>query len=164
LNGEQISAVVVGAGEVGTRKTVALIESGASVRVIAPHISQTLAAIAATNERLFLVYREYRGASDLADAQIVFAATDSEVVNLRVANDAHELRRLVNVVSNGNEGSFTSMAVHRAGQLTIGVAAGGVPAEAARIRDEIGRSYDAEYAASLDKLASLRRQAKETMA
>ena len=164
MNGEHISAVVVGAGEVGTRKVVALIESGASVRVIAPHISQALAELAAANERVFLIYREYRGASDLADAQLVVAATDSDSLNMRIANDAHELRRLVNVVSNGGAGSFTSMAVHRAGQLAIGVTAGGVPAEAARIRDEIGNSYDAEYAASLDKLASLRRQAKETMA
>jgi siroheme synthase-like protein len=164
LNGEHISAVVVGAGEIGTRKAVALLESGASVRVIAPHVSQPLADLAATNERLFLIYREYRGASDLADAQLVFAATDSDSVNSRVANDAHELRRIVNVVSNGREGSFTSMAIHRAGQLTIGVTAGGVPAEAARVRNEIGRSYDAAYAASLDKLASLRRQAKETIA
>ena len=76
---------------------------------------------------------------DVADADIVYAAPDSETVNERVAMDARSIHRLVNVASDGTKGSFVSMATHRNGQVTIGVIAGGLPREAMRIRDSIAR-------------------------
>ena len=44
LHGERITAVVVGGGSVGTRKALALVETGAQVRVVAPDVSQELEA------------------------------------------------------------------------------------------------------------------------
>jgi siroheme synthase (precorrin-2 oxidase/ferrochelatase) len=58
----------------------------------------------------------------------------------------------VNVASDGNEGSFTSMAVHREGRLTIGVSAGGVPVAAASIRNEIAQHFDGRYAKMIEQL------------
>ena len=139
LSGEAIHAVVVGGGAVATRKALTLCDAGAKVTVIAPEISEDLSRAASSNARISLEQRRYAGANDLADADIVFAATDSERVNEAVAADAREIHRLVNVVSDGSKGSFVSMATHRDGQVTIGVTAGGQPREAMRIRDSIAR-------------------------
>jgi siroheme synthase-like protein len=116
---------------------MALVEAGARVKVIAPMISDALREIAASGGKLTIDARAYAGVSDLADADLVFAATDSPEVNERIAVDAKSLHRLVNVASDGTRGSFVSMATHRDGQVTIGVTAGGLPKEAMRIRDAI---------------------------
>ena len=136
----------------GTRKALAMFEAGAHVRVIAPDVSIELRDLSASNRRLTLEKREYIGPDDLRDSEVVFAATDSPELNSSIAQDAHSLRRLVNVASDGAEGSFTSMAIHREGRLTIGVSAGGVPVAAARIRNEIAQHFDGRYAKLIDQL------------
>jgi len=137
---------------VGTRKALAMFEAGAHVRVIAPDVSIELRDLSASNRRLTLEKREYIGPDDLRDSEVVFAATDSPEVNSSIAQDARSLRRLVNVASDGAEGSFTSMAIHREGRLTIGVSAGGVPVAAASIRNEIAQHFDGRYAKLIDQL------------
>jgi len=114
------------------------------VKVIAPLISDSLRELAASADKLTLEARAYAGTSDIADFDIVFAATDSAEVNEQIAADAQSIHRLVNVASDGKRGSFVSMATHRDGQVTIGVTAGGFPKEAMRIRDEIAEKIAAE--------------------
>jgi precorrin-2 dehydrogenase / sirohydrochlorin ferrochelatase len=147
-----VHALVVGGGRVGTRKALALFEAGAHVKVIAPTVSIELRDLSASNTRLTLERREYIGPEDLLEFEIIFAATDSHELNATIAEDARRLRRLVNVASDGSEGSFTSMAVHREGRLTIGVSAGGVPAAAASIRNEIAQQFDGRYAKMIEQL------------
>jgi len=146
LNGEAIHAVVIGGGTVATRKALALHDAGAWVTVIAPAISDAILAAAIGSSRLQVIERLYAGIDDLARAEIVFAATDSNETNSRIAADAKSLHRLVDVVSDGSLGSFVSMATHRDGQVTIGVSAGGAPKEAMRIRDSIAEQLSGEGA------------------
>ena len=147
---------MIGGGRVGTRKALALFEAGAHVKVIAPEVSIELRDLAASHRRITLEKREYIGPDDLRESEVVFAATDSRELNSSIANDARALRRLVNVASDGADGSFTSMAVHREGRLTIGVSAGGVPVAAASIRNEIAEHFDGRYAKLIDQLFSER--------
>jgi precorrin-2 dehydrogenase / sirohydrochlorin ferrochelatase len=155
---------VIGGGKVGTRKALALFEAGAHVRVIAPEASIELRDLSASNRRLILERREYIGPEDLRESEVVFAATDSAELNSTIARDARSLRRLVNVASDGTEGSFTSMAVHREGRLTIGVSAGGVPVAAASIRNEIAQHFDGRYAKMIDQLFAERAAIDEASA
>jgi siroheme synthase (precorrin-2 oxidase/ferrochelatase) len=62
----------------------------------------------------------------------------------------------VNVADAGEEGSIVFLATHRAGPVTIGVSAGGVPKAAARIRDLIATRIDARYADAVAKCAEIR--------
>jgi siroheme synthase (precorrin-2 oxidase/ferrochelatase) len=78
-------------------------------------------------------------------------------VNTTIASDARAAHRLVNVADAPEDGSFATMATHRAGPLVIGVSAGGVPGAAARIRDSLASRFDDRYAHSLAALALLRR-------
>jgi siroheme synthase-like protein len=155
LNGEKITALVVGGGAVGTRKALALSASGATVKVIAPGISARLVEAEANGE-LAIEKREYSGQADIGSSQVVIAATDSHEINARVAADAHALFRLVSVADAPTDGSFISMAVHRAGSVAIGVSAGNVPPAAGRIRDAIAARIDERYGDAVAACAELR--------
>ena len=155
VEGSAIDVLVVGGGTVASRKAAVLIEAGARVRVVAPQVSDALRALAGAG-RVRLIERRYeRG--DISDAHLVVAATDDRAVNAAVAADAHAAARLVNVADAPADGSFATMATHRAGALVFGVSAGGVPGAAARIRDAIASRFDGRYARALEGLASLRR-------
>ncbi len=156
VNADAISALVVGGGAVATRKALALLAAGARVRVIAPAVSDELVARERDDENLAIVRRDYAGPRDIANAALVIAATSSKSVNARVSADAHDASRLVNVVDAPGTGTFTTMAVHRTGDVTIGVSTGSVPSAAQRIRDSIAARIDARYADAIAACAALR--------
>jgi len=154
LDGERLSAVVIGGGSVGTRKALALVEAGAQVRVVSPEVTPELAQAERTR-RLSVVRESYR-ASQLGEATLVIAATDSREVNAEIAVDAHSRGKLVNITDFPDEGNFHTMALHRSGDVTIAVSAGGVPGAAARIRDAIAERFDARYGRAVSALRGLR--------
>lgn len=161
VEGSRISALVVGGGIVGTRKAAALAASGAHVRVIAPVISPELESLAATGDRVTLVREKY-DASMLGDEKIVVIATNSTKVNVKIAHDATERGALVNRADAPDESDFHTMAVHRCGDIVVGVIAGGVPAAAARIRDAIAKKLDGRYAGAIASLRRVRFKAQAT--
>jgi siroheme synthase-like protein len=154
LHGERMTAVVIGGGSVGTRKALALVEAGAQVRVVSPDVTADLAE-AERGRRLSVVRESYR-ASQLDDATLVIAATDSREVNAQIAVDANSRGKLVNITDFPDEGNFHTMALHRSGDVTIAVTAGGVPGAAARIRDAIAERFDARYGRAVSALRGLR--------
>jgi precorrin-2 dehydrogenase/sirohydrochlorin ferrochelatase len=155
LDGAAIRALVVGGGEVAARKVYALLDSGAHVHVVAPRISAELEA-ATDHASLKVTCAEYDPAQ-LADATLVFAATDDPAINARVADDARRTGRLVTVADAPATGDFVTPAVHRSGDIVISVVAGGVPRAAARIRDLIAQSIDERYGKAVSELSVLRR-------
>lgn len=156
LDGERVSALVVGGGAVATRKVRALLESGAAVRVVAPRVTLEMRTLVAGAERARLLERGFNP-GDVEGASLVFAATDDRVVNAEVARAASAAGRLVNVADAPADGTFVTAAVHRSGDLVIAVTAGGVPGAAARVRDAIAARFDARYASAVRSLATLRR-------
>jgi siroheme synthase-like protein len=154
LHGERLTAVVIGGGSVGTRKALALIEAGAQVRVVSPELTPELDEAERTR-RLSIVRESYR-ADQLGNATLVIAATDSREVNAQIAVDAHSRGKLVNITDFPDEGNFHTMALHRSGDVTIAVSAGGVPGAAARIRDAIAERFDARYGRAVSALRGLR--------
>ena len=161
LRGERVRALVVGGGTVATRKVAALLDGGASVRVVASDIGGALREMAAARGgRLRIVERDYEGA-DIGDANLVVAATSSRDVNAAVARDADAAGRLVSVADAPEEGAWTAMATHRAGDLVMAVSAAGVPGAAIRVRDALASRFDGRYADGLARLATLRRRTLE---
>jgi siroheme synthase-like protein len=154
LHGERIKAVVVGGGAVGTRKALALADAGAQVTVVAPRVSEELAG-AERQRRIALIREEYTS-RQLEGANLVVAATDSRDANARIAVDANANGQLVNITDFPDEGNFHTMALHRSGDVTIAVSAGGVPGAAARIRDAIAERFDSRYEQAVSVLRGLR--------
>jgi siroheme synthase-like protein len=156
FNGELVNALVVGGGNVGTRRALSLLDAGARVRVIAPAISDKLETESRRTDRLTLERREYNGAQDIADATMVVAATASHAVNEQIARDAKAVNAAVNVADSPEHGSFAFLAVHRVGGITIGVSADGVPMAAGRIRDSIASRIDSKYSDAVKQCSELR--------
>jgi siroheme synthase-like protein len=154
LHGERVTAVIIGGGAVGTRKALALADAGAQVRVVAPAVTRDLED-AERSGRVKIERGEYRE-SQLDKATLVVAATDSRDVNAAIAVDAHARGMLVNIADFPDEGNFHTMALHRSGDVTIGVSAGGVPGAAARIRDAIAERFDGRYERAISALRGLR--------
>jgi len=161
LHGEAIEALIVGGGAVAARKARALLIAGARVRIVAVEIGPDLRALAETHAKLHLEERPY-APSDIGNAQLVLASTNDRAINRRVADDAHAAHRLVNVADDPARGNCRTTATHRAGDLVIGITAGGVPSAAVRIRDSLAARFDDRYANAVATLATLRRRLLDT--
>jgi siroheme synthase-like protein len=155
LEGSRLTALVAGGGGVAVRKVRALRAAGATVRVVARAVSAELGELARSDTNVAITVGDYSSGS-LRGAQIVIAATDDAATNAAIARDARAAGILVNVVDAPELGDFVTPAVHRAGDLTISVVAGGVPSAAARIRDELGRQFDDRYASAVSLLQTVR--------
>ena len=156
VEAEGLRVLVVGGGDVATRKAKQFANAGGLVRIIAPELTADLEALVI--ERCLEVERRLYASGDIADAQLVVAATNDRVVNAAIARDAAAANRLVNAADLSDDGNFAMMAAHRRGALTIAVSAGGVPAAATRIRDALAERFDARYGDALSDLAALRRR------
>ncbi len=163
------------------RKVLALLKAGASVRIISPLLTETLAVLVEdkvadkiadkenetgchteniedTEGRLAWWKRGYQQ-GDLAGAQLVFAATDNEKVQETVVQDANQADLLVNVADAPELCDFHVPAVVRRGDLTIAVSTNGAsPAVAARVRRRLAEDYGQEYALLLRLMSELREQ------
>lgn len=157
LHGDAIEALIVGGGPVAARKARALLMAGARVRIVAPELSADARSLSDAYETLQLEERPY-ASSDIGSAQLVIAATSDRSINRRIADDAHAAHRLVNVADDPARGNCRTTATHRAGDLVIGISAGGVPSAAVRIRDSLAARFDDRYGNAVATLASLRRR------
>jgi siroheme synthase-like protein len=139
---------------VGTRKALSLAAAGADVLVVALEITPDLEE--ALRARRVKVVREEYSAGYIDRVMLVVAATDSREINAQVALDAHSRGKLVNIADFPDEGNFHTMALHRSGDVTIAVSAGGVPGASARIRDAIAERFDGRYERAISALRGLR--------
>lgn len=159
VHADRVRVLVVGGGPVAERKALAFAHRGAAVRVVARRATDRLRD-AATHGDLNLALRDY-GAADIADAELVVAATNERAVNARIAADARAAHRLCNVADHAAEGTFSSVAQRTSGALLVAVGANGVPAAASRVLDAITSRFDARYGAALDALRELRERLLE---
>jgi precorrin-2 dehydrogenase/sirohydrochlorin ferrochelatase len=154
LNGRE--CLVVGGGTVGHEKASGLLASGARVTVVAPEISDEVAALPVE-----LVRREYR-ASDLDGRRLVIAATSVEEVNRRVFSDAEERNLFCNVADVPELCSFILPAVHRQGPVVVAISTGGAsPALAQHLRDQFASQIGQEHETLAHELRSRRPWVKE---
>lgn len=150
--------LVVGAGSVGHEKASDLLDCGARVTVVAPAISDEVAALP-----VVLLRREYR-ASDLDGRRLVVAATSVEEVNRRVFADAEERNLFCNVADVPELCSFILPAVHRHGPVVVAVSTGGAsPALAQWLRDRFAAQIGAQHESLAQELRLLRPWAKKNL-
>jgi precorrin-2 dehydrogenase/sirohydrochlorin ferrochelatase len=155
--------VVIGGGAVAERKTAALLEAEARVRVVSPRLTPALRRWA-EDGHVEAVVREARE-SDLDGAFLAFVAADSDNVRARMIAAAKSRGVLVNAAGEGEEGDFLTPAVVRRGDLVLAVSASGAsPALAARIADELAERYGPEYERAARALRAVRQVVKERVA
>lgn len=152
---KQRRCLVIGGGSVAERKIAGLLEAGATVTVISPDVSETIARWS-KNKVIQLTARPYQP-GDLAGHDIAFIATDDEGSNTTAYNEGRERGIWVNAADDPAHCDFILPSVLRRGDLTVAVSTGGgSPALARTIREELEIHLSREY----EQLADLAAEAR----
>jgi precorrin-2 dehydrogenase/sirohydrochlorin ferrochelatase len=152
--------LVVGGGEIATRKVQGLLEADALVFVVSPRLSAALTALAAQG---IIAHqpRPFR-ADDVLGCTLVIGATDQPEVNRAVCKAARQHNVWVNIVDTPDACDFIAPAVVRRGTLQIAISTGGYsPTLAKRIRMQLEESYGPEYAVLLETLGRERARIRQ---
>ena len=124
---------VFGGGQVAERKIDKLLQCGACVRVISPHVRPKIQTWADTGTIDWLNRRYENG--DVAGTFLVFAATDDRGVNRLIYEEAERAGKLVNVADDPDLCSLMVPATCQQGSLQIAISTSGTsPATAKRLR------------------------------
>ena len=149
--------VVVGGGEVATRKVKRLLDCGAKVSVVSPELTSELAALKDAN-MISHIASEYLS-EFIYGAALVIGATDDEKTNLVISSDAREKGIPVNIVDDPQKCDFILPSIVERGDLVIAIGTGGKsPALARHLREELESRYGVEYEIFLRILGDLRSQ------
>ena len=153
--------LVIGGGEIATRKVSLLLRAGARVRIIAPELCRNLTKLR-DEGRIEHLPRGYED-GDLEDSYLAIAATDSEEVNHRVADAGRRLRIPVNVVDNPGDGSFIMPSIIDRSPVIAAVSTGGAsPVLARLIRSRLESLIPAGYGRLGELAGRFRDRVKQT--
>jgi precorrin-2 dehydrogenase / sirohydrochlorin ferrochelatase len=154
LAGKQ--CLVVGAGKVGEPKIDGLIDTGASIHVVAIAASGQVREWADAG-KIDLELRAF-AASDLDGKFLAVVATASSSLNELIYREAQRRGVLCNVVDVPEYCDFFYPAVVRRGDLQIAIStAGQSPSLAQRIRQQLERQFGEGYAEWVEQLGQTRR-------
>lgn len=147
--------LVIGGGEVAQRKVWGLLQSGARITVVSPHLSLELTQLAEEG-RIAVIQREYQR-GDLKGMLLVFGATDDPEVARRITEEANAEHCLVNLADLPSHCDFILPAILERGNLVIGFSTQGrCPALAQWLRDRIGEDIGEAYAGLTELVGSFR--------
>ncbi|MCL6414878.1 siroheme synthase CysG [Aestuariirhabdus sp. Z084] len=136
--------LVVGGGEIATRKATMLLKAGARIHVVAPELSSGIHELA-KDSRVTLEQIEYSREA-LDGMVLVIAATNVYDVNLAVSEDAKAINLPVNVVDNPPLCTFILPAIIDRSPIVIAVSSGGKsPVLARLIRSRLESTIPAAY-------------------
>jgi precorrin-2 dehydrogenase/sirohydrochlorin ferrochelatase len=147
--------LVVGGGEVATRKVQGLLDVGAAVTVVSPSLTDILAGLV----REGVIHHDARTFrdDDVRECALVIGATDQPAVNQGVYAASQRYRVWVNIVDVPEACDFIAPAIVRRGALQIAISTSGhSPTLAKRIRQQLEEQYGPEYAELLDWLGQER--------
>ena len=144
--------LVAGGGAVAVRKITSLLDSGATVYVVAPKITPEIGRLETAGTIKVKIERYH--VSDLTDIFLAVAATNEPQTNRRVAADARQRGILVSVTDAPELGNCTFPALLRRGDLEISISTNGkCPGFAAEIRDMLAGEFGEEYGVILETLS-----------
>ncbi len=155
--------VVIGGGEVASRKVAVLLKANAAVTLISPAICHELQALADA-QRIQYTQASY-AAAQLQGACLVIAATDDMAVNKAVSHDAKALNIPVNVVDAPDLCTFTMGSIIERSPVVIAVSSeGNAPVLARYIRTKIETMLPAGYGRIAAIAGEFREQVKAKFA
>ena len=155
-------ALVVGGGAISTRRVRALLDGLADVVVVAPEVTDELAARADSGE-IQVLLRPFEPA-DLEGAEIVLAAIDDPPKSARISELARARRIPVHVADEPALCDFYFAATQRQGPLQIAVSTGGAgPALAGRLRDRIAAALPDGVGEAIEGFGRLRAAVREAL-
>jgi siroheme synthase-like protein len=147
--------VLIGGGVVAEGKIPGLLAAEARIRLVAPAITPAIAQWV-RQRKVDWLPKEFE-ARDLDGAFLIIAATSAPGVNEAVFREAESRGILCNAVDDIDHCHFYYGAVVQRGDLQIAISTNGKsPALAQRVRKELEKQYDENYAVWLDWLGAAR--------
>jgi uroporphyrin-III C-methyltransferase/precorrin-2 dehydrogenase/sirohydrochlorin ferrochelatase len=155
--------VVIGGGEVATRKVSMLLKANAAITLYSPEICHELQDLADAKKVNFV--QANFAPSQLQGACLVIAATDDEAVNVAVSVAAKSLNIPVNVVDAPDLCTFTMGSIIDRSPVVIAISSeGNAPVLARYIRTKIETMLPATYGRIAAIAGEFREQVKEKFA
>ncbi|GAC1310837.1 MAG: siroheme synthase CysG [Steroidobacteraceae bacterium] len=150
------NVLVVGGGEIASRKIALLERCGAAITVVAPEIAPDVAARGAAGS-IQIVRREF-APSDLEGVRLVIVATSRRAINRWIATLSEARAIPVNVVDDREASRFIVPAIVDRDPVVIAVSTGGAsPVLARRLRERLEASIPKRLGAFALWLRELRR-------
>ncbi len=153
--------LVVGGGQVGTRKVRTLLQCGALVTVVSPEVTAELTRLERQG-RITVIPRDYRS-TDLDQVFLVIGATDDQNLNRQVHLDAEAAQKLCNIADQPELCNFVLPSIINQGDLMIAISTSGrSPAFAKYLRQRLQNQFGPEYGRFLDLMGAVRRRLLKT--
>jgi precorrin-2 dehydrogenase/sirohydrochlorin ferrochelatase len=153
LKGRRV--VVIGGGEVAERKIETLLDTGASVVVVSPQVTDRIAFLS-EQKKIEIQNRAYLP-GDCSGAVLVFSATGDPEISMAVHQEATGLGVFINTADQPAQCTFIMPAVVRRGDIGVAISTSGTsPALAARLRRTISGLIGPEYGRLAELLSRIR--------
>ena len=151
------ACLVVGGGQVGSRKVKTLMDCGAHVTVISPAATADVVEWSRQG-RIVWHQRAYRS-TDLQAVFLVIGATDDQALNRRIHQDAEQAQRLCNIADQPELCNFILPSIINQGDLMVTISTSGrSPAFAKHLRRQLQRQFGPEYGRFLDLMGAIRQR------
>jgi precorrin-2 dehydrogenase/sirohydrochlorin ferrochelatase len=160
LKGKQ--CLIIGGGKVAERKIEDLLDYEPLIKVVSPRFEEKIMAwgregVLSLQQRLFQE-------DDLDGSYIVFAATDNNELNHRVARLCRQRGILVNAVDDPPNCDFYVPSIIRRNSLALAISTGGKsPMLARKLRQDLEKIIGNEYGEFVDILGEAREEIKKTI-
>lgn len=158
---ERKKCIVVGGGEVASRKVEILLRFHAQLYIIAPEVSSSIEELGQQGK--ISISKKCFSPQDMEGAFLAIAATSSAEVNESVFREAQKRNIPVNVVDDPGKCTFLFPSVIQRGDLTIGIStAGTYPALTKKIRKIAEEVFTEEYSEILCLLGDFRAKVRKS--
>ncbi len=160
INVKNQPCLIVGGGEVATRKTMLLLQAGALVSIISPELDEQLAEL--LTQKKITHCAEHFQPEHLEDIVLVIAATNDRATNLLVSESAKQRRIPVNVVDNPDLCTFIIPSIVDRSPMLIAVSSSGQsPVLARQLRAHLETIIPGAYARLAAIAGKFRQQVKQ---
>lgn len=148
------TVLIVGGGNVALRRAGQFVAAGFALEVIAPSLNPGFLDLPGA----VIARREFED-QDIPGRALVCACTDVREVNARVGKLARQLGIPVVVADRQEESTFFMPALHRDGDLLVGVGTSGAsPRLAQDVRDRVAACIGGGWAARVAAARQVRRE------
>jgi len=159
MNVQGENCLVIGGGNVASRKVFTLLRAGAKVSVISPELCQDL-SIRKDEGEIIHIDRDFED-TDIDSCKVIIAATDDEKVNVHVSELAKSKNIPVNVVDAPELCSFIVPSIIDRNPVQIAISTGGAsPVLARLLRSRLETFIPSSYGRLATLLESFREKVK----
>jgi siroheme synthase-like protein len=154
----KLRTLLIGAGNIGLEKLTAIISNShqAQITIVAEIVSPEVYKLIADYPRIKVKQKSF-DVSDLQDIDIVFAATNNNILNEEIRRVTHEKGLLINVADKPDLCDFYLGSIVQKGDLKIAISTNGKsPTIAKRLKQILSEGIPAELDATLQNMSALR--------